>query len=437
MIEMELEKKENFRYLRVYNYYKDLILNEKMTPGTRLPSIRNGASQFQMSRTTMESAYLLLAAEGYIVSRPQSGYYVTEIARKQKQATKQLQKKEKKQEIKYDFLTSGVDKESFHFELWRRYMKSALRQSERLLSYGEPQGEEEFREVLCRYLQEHRRVICTPEQIVVGAGVQSLLHILCPLIKERETISFYNPNFKQGITIFEDYGFQQKESYQDAKVYYITPSQMSEINETMSAGARLELIKEASRRDLLLIEDDYNHEFRYFQRTIPSIQGLAGGRGVVYLGSFSKLLLPSIRMSFMVLPLELLELYEKKIDCYNQTASKAEQIALTQFIRDGHLESQIRKSRKIHLARAGELASAAREVWGEDGRTQIQEDGFGILLELESRWTLEELGRRLQKEGIIARLVGEADGKLRIYLMCTNVEPVYYREVLQKIREIC
>lgn len=155
------------KYIQVYEYYKELILSEQIPEGTRLPSIRKGSVQLQMSRTTMESAYLLLAAEGYIMAKPQSGYYVTDIVRKQKEITTLFvrQKRKKAEEITYDFATTGVDRESFRFALWSRYMKSALRQDERLLSYGEPQGELEFREVLCEYLRKSRNVICTPEQI--------------------------------------------------------------------------------------------------------------------------------------------------------------------------------------------------------------------------------------------------------------------------------
>ena len=436
----ELENQENPRYIRVYNYYKELIMSEKLMPETKLPSIRKGAAQFQMSRTTMESAYLLLAAEGYILSRPQSGYYVTDIARKQNQATELQKRKRKKQEadIQYDFDSLGVDKDSFSFELWRRYMKSALRKDERLLSYGEPQGELEFREVLCSYLQEKRSVICTPDQIVIGAGVQSLLNILCPILKERKRASFYNPDFKQGMTVFEDYGFEIVSDYTMAEngIYYITPSQMSQSGEVMSIADRRALIEAASGKNVLLIEDDYNHEFRYFQKPAPSLQGLAAGKDVIYLGSFSKMLLPSIRMSFMVLPPDIQEHYEEKKAFYNQTASKAEQIALTQFMRDGHLESQIRKSRKIHLAKANELAETARDIWKGACEVQIEEAGFHVCLAFESRWTAGEIAVKAGKEKIAVIPVGEENGRVKIRLSTANVMVNAYREVLEKIKAL-
>ena len=428
------------KYIQVYEYYKELILSEQIPEGTRLPSIRKGSVQLQMSRTTMESAYLLLAAEGYIMAKPQSGYYVTDIVRKQKEITTLFVRQERKkaEEITYDFATTGVDRESFRFALWSRYMKSALRQDERLLSYGEPQGELEFREVLCEYLRKSRNVICTPEQIVIGAGVQSLLQILCPLIRERKKIAFYNPHFKQGITVFRDFGFDCTDDYKEDMVgtYYITPSRMSDWGEVMPVSRRIELIAEAVRRDILLIEDDYNHEFQYFQKPAPALQSLAGGKGVVYLGTFSKILLPSIRMSFMVLPVELTSTYEEKKDCYNQTASKAEQIALTQFIRDGHLERQIRKSRKIHMTKATIFAEQAEKVWGKEAEVVIDESGFHVILEIPSRYNVEEFERVARKEGIALLPAGESGGKIKLGFVCTNVETEVYYGVLKKLKEL-
>lgn len=431
------------RYLRVYSYYKELILSGKLQPDTKLPSIRKASAQFQMSRTTMESAYLLLAAEGYIRSKPQSGYYVTDIADKQKLHIHMpnVQREKVSQKIRYDFATSSVDKDSFKFELWRRYMKSALRQDERLLSYGEPQGEKDFREVLCSYLQKERSVVCTPEQIVIGAGVQSLLHILCPLVDGRRKVSFYNPDFTQGRAVFEDYGYEIFSGYQkeDMEIYYISPSQMTKWGGVMSITQRMELVGEANRSGFLIIEDDYNSEFRYFQKPAPSLQGLAGGRGVVYLGTFSKMLLPSIRMSFMVLTPELLEAYGKRKNMYNQTASKAEQIAITQFIRDGHLSSQIRKSRKIHLAKAEELARTVERVLKGRGKAEIGETGFQVYVTLKTEYDAKNLAERAQKKGVavIPQPQGEEkDGMDTIVMLnCANVAVKDYEAAIEILKE--
>lgn len=438
-MELNLNNPGQNRYLQVYNYYRELIRSGQLSSGAKLPSIRKCAAQLQLSRTTVEAAYMLLAAEGYIISRPQSGYYVTEFAASGQTEAWKPQQKEKKREIRYDFSSSGVDRESFQFDLWRRYIKSALRQDDRLLSYGEPQGERELREAICNYLSRHRNVICTPEHIVVGAGVQSLLHILCPMLRERGNVYFYNPGFRQGRTIFEDFQFSTQDiraagnagGMENGSICYLTPSQMTVWGEVMPISERMELLKEALQREVLIIEDDYNSEFRYYNKPTPSLQGLSGGRNVVYLGTFSRLLLPSIRMSFMVLPPELLALYRERGRYYNQTASKAEQIALCQFIRDGHLESQIRKARRLYTAKAKKLCGDISRIFGERAVPHLGEAGFLVLAELRTALSAREIAGRAEEAGVAVRPVEEAAGNPKILLSCASIGAEHYEEALK------
>lgn len=226
MLNISAEHKKEHLYLEVYHYYRKLIMENRLLPGSKMPSLRKCAQELKLSRTTIENAYLQLAADGYIIARAQSGYYVTDIARKQHP---HAQEKHAQDTIPciYDFASSGVDRESFRFDLWQRYIKSALRQDERMLSYGEPQGEKDFREVLSDYIRERRNVICSPDDIVVGAGLQSLLQILCPLIHERKTVSFPTPSFIQGSTVFEDYGFDVHYRDKTCDVIYVSPAHMT------------------------------------------------------------------------------------------------------------------------------------------------------------------------------------------------------------------
>lgn len=348
---LDFNSTQTTRYLQVYNYYKDLIVTGRLMPETKMPSIRRCAVQLGLSRTTIETAYLCLAADGYIISRPQSGYYVTDRTANFASAHKAPSVRSSpvsEQKILYNFTSNNVDADSFDFNLWRRYIKSTLRQDGRMLTYGEPQGEYELREVVCDYVVKKRNAVCRPENIVIGAGSQALMNILCPLIKYRKNVCFHDTRFAQGMVIFEDYGFDVEKDKENANVLYMTPSHMTSLGDVMSVGKRLALLKECAEHDRLIIEDDYDNEFRYFSKPIPCLQGLSGGENVVYLSTFSKLLLPSIRLSFMILPDSMLPLYEKKKALYNQTASKSEQLALCQFLRDGHLESQIRKLKRLY-----------------------------------------------------------------------------------------
>ena len=432
---LDKNKKKEHLYLEVFHYYRELIMEKKLPPGSRMPSLRKCSQELKLSRTTIENAYLQLAAEGYIISKAQSGYYVTDIADRQHTSVRKTEK-HAQTPCRFDFASSGVDRESFRFDLWRRYIKSALRQDERLLSYGEPQGEADLRDTLADYVRERRNVLCSGEDIVIGAGIQSLLHILCPLLEQRQTVSFPNPSFVQGSTVFHDYGFQVDYRNKDCDIIYVSPAHMTKWGDIMPVSRRLELVNYSAAHGSLVIEDDFENEFVYLQKPTPSLFGLAGGQNVVYLGTFSRLLLPSIRISFMVLPPELSAQYRKKADQYNQTASKAEQIALTQFIRDGHLESQIRKSRKIHLAKANELVEAAKDIWNGSCELQIEEAGFHVCLEFESRWNAREIAQRARREKIAVIPVGEEEGRVKISLSTANVAVHAYREALEKIKEL-
>ena len=431
----ELGKKDTPRYLRVYNYYKELIMSGQLQAGTKLPSIRKGAEQLEISRTTMEASYQILMAEGYIESRPQSGYYVTNIAKRAIKISDSHIDNQKQEKVKYDFRTANVDKDSFKFDLWRRYMKSALRQDERLFSYGEPQGEYEFREVLCEYLRENRNVICTPQQIVIGAGIQSLLHIICPLLKKRENVFFQNQEFQQGKAVFEDYGYCIATDIKQDGIMYVSPSHMGEYGGVLSVGERFKMIETAREKNVLIIEDDYNNEFSYFQHQVPSIQGLTGGQNVIYMGTFSKMLLPSIRMSFMVLPLELLNEYEVRKHFYNQTASKAEQIAITQFIRDGHLSRQIRNSRKIHLSKAAEFKELVEVIFPYAESVQVDESGFFIILKMYSKLKAKYLEKKTADKGVLIQAYNKEGQNLTILLQCTNMTYEKNKEGLRVLKE--
>lgn len=431
---MELSGREHTLYMEVYDYYKSLILTGKLSKMSRLPSIRRCSAELGVSRTTVENAYLQLAADGYILSKPQSGYYVTDIASHSQKKNENIKKSDtEKKEIIYDFASLKADRESFDFDLWRRYLKSALRQDDRLLSYGEVQGEAELRQVLSKYITENRNVMCNEDDIVIGAGVQSLLNILCGIIGDRKSVFFRDPSFLQGIAIFDDHKFTVTKSESNADVIYISPSHINSWGDVMPTQERLELLKQAHENGTLIIEDDYDSEFGYFNRPTPSLQGLDGGENVVYLGTFSKLLVPSIRISFMILPEKLKSAYKKKANAYSQTVSTTDQIALCQFIRDGHMSRRIKKVRKLYSQKAVELNNAIHSVFGKIAKTHIGQTGFLIRLELDCELSADEIIKRAEKSGISLR-TGEQSEKPQLLLSCSSVKTEDFLPAMQLLK---
>lgn len=406
-------KKQNSLYMQVYDYYCNLIETGKIQNGEKIPSIRRSSLELGVSKTTIEQAYMCLCDDGYLVPKRQSGYYVSNRADARKnEFTKSPETFQNK--MIYDFSSSGVDSESFDLSLWRRYVKSALRQTERLLSYGEPQGEKELREEIASFARENRNCVCDSENIVIGAGVQSLLHILCSLINERKSISFADPSYIQGVKVFVDHNFKISENFDSADIIYTSPSRVTRWGDTVSVSERFKLSEYARNSNKLIIEDDYGSEFRYVNRPTPSLQGLSGGENAVYLGTFSKLLLPSIRISYMILPPDLNKKYREVAHVYNQTVSKADQIALCSFIRDGHLSSQIRKSRKLYLQKSKYLCDLFEAEFAEDVTIGKTDSPLFVKATVKTEKPLSALLKSCEKEGLRIIPIEEKSGEAEI-----------------------
>ncbi len=406
-------------YMQIYDYYKNLIEDGKLTEGMKLPSIRRCAEERNVSKTTVESAFMCLCDDGYIMPKSQSGYYVSKRGTTPKTSTPKEIKKDNENKIIYDFSSSGVDSESFNMDIWRRYVKSALRQTEKLLFYGEPQGEMELRREIAKYVQETRNCVCNEENIVIGAGVQALLNILCPLLKSRKTVCFDDENYKQGMAIFKDYGYKIS-SKEKSNILYVSPSYRGITGDTMTVQERFSLVEFARENNKLIIEDDYGSEFRYFNRPTPSLQGLDGGENVVYLGTFSKLLLPSIRISFMILPDSFLNEYKQKSELYNQTVGKVDQIALCSYIRDGHLNSQIRKSRKLYMQKSKMLCDLLLQKFGEKVKILKSDSPLYVRCVFDLGLTNEQIYETLYHKGISVINSGE-NGEIALLVSSVSI----------------
>ncbi len=433
------------KYLDLYEHYKNLILSGMLLPGTKLPSVRRCSGEFSLSRTTVENAYAVLAAEGYIFSKPQSGYFVSDLLIEDESNVTRPAVSDfgKQTECKFDMVTTAADKESFDFSLWRRYVKSAWRQDERLLSYGDSMGEPDLRSAIAKYVNSQRGVVGTAENIVVSAGTQSLLSILCVLLKEEKNIAFLGLDFPKGRTVFEDYGknvfsvskdiFDTDSDTCKASVIYVSPSHNDSSGSVMQMNERTKIIEYARKENVLVIEDDYDSEFRYGSHPMLSLQGLDGGKNVVYIGTFSKLLLPSIRVSFMVLPQDLARLFREHAGLYNQTASKAEQIALCQYITDGHLLARIRKQKRIYISKSEVLCSRGNELFKGLALFTRCEAAYLVKVKSITNIDSETLSKRAIENGVKVRPIENEPGA--ILLSCAGFNIDKTDEMLMMLRK--
>lgn len=417
-------------YRQLYLCIRRAVESGHLKKGSRMPSVRRLAADLALSCTTVESAYQQLCVEGYLKASPQRGYFALDAEcdvpgrRAVPAAAPHLTAAAP---VRYNFGSDCVDEGSMDLTIWRRNIRSALNRRGALASYGEHQGEEELRTALSSYSYGMRGVVASPEQIVIGAGTQPLLFLLCGLIApDRRSVVMEEPGFPQAEQVFSDCGFSVGKLPCDgggirmdeleksgARFVYLSPSNRVRTGSPIPMSRRLDLLKWAGRTGGTVIEDDYNGELRYRARPIPAMQGIADGKGVVYLGSFSKLLLPSVRIGYMALTPELLARYLPRAAHYNQTASKVEQIALAEYIRSGQMERHLRRLRKLYGEKSQALLKALRHAFGNSMEILLQETPLTVLLTPKSACADAGRLRRLAlARGV--RVQTASGGKLRL-----------------------
>ena len=353
-------------YLQIYFSVRAAIENGSLKKGDKLPSIRQLCDHLKISKTTVIAAYDQLKAEGYILNRPQSGYYVAAQfdSLPPSSDTAAISRAEKQQYFEYDFSTKSTDENILNLAAWRKEIKDVINRSYLLTSYGDVQGEEALRLSLRRYALGIRSVNADESRIVVGAGTQAILWTLCSILGHGKTVAMQQASFVQSEFVFR--GFDYAVKYFESDEFGVTIDSLDRIKPdivlinpnysgasgcNMPVSRRLEIIAWAKAHDALILEDDFNGELRYSTLPVPCVQHYDGER-TVYIGSFSKVLLPSVRISYMVLPERLLPRYEKVKQLINQTASKAEQLALASYIRSGRIDGHIRRARRIYLEKS-------------------------------------------------------------------------------------
>ena len=363
---------KNNLYYSIYKGILSATTDGIIKKGEKLPSVREAALQLGVSRTTVENAYEKLCIEGIAESRPQRGYYIVSSVKHNQLNTMQIT--EEKPNIKYDFSSRKIDNSAADTENWKKLIRSVLRESEVLTSYGNPQGEYELRVALSTYTYKARGVIAKPENIVIGAGIGPLLNILCGILGRDITVGMENGGFKEAESIFSDYGINTITIKSDsngaiidelnksgANVLFLIASALGKISVTGISNRRTEFINWSNENEnRYIIEDDYNGELRYTARSVPAFQGKLVDK-CIYIGSFSKLLLPSVRIAYMVLPDNLSDIFRSKMNYYNQTCGKTEQLALTEYISNGNLEKQLRKLRRLYYFKSKILLEKLRE----------------------------------------------------------------------------
>ena len=417
MLHLSLKENDEPLYVQIYQQIKQQIRSGTLPENFRLPSKRQLAAQMQISVNTVSAAYSQLVSEGFLAAKPQRGFFVCsldELIQTEPTDEKQPQPLSARPSVLVDFSINDVARDKFPFQTWRKAMNKCFNEYDPdLLTSTPPQGDYQLRQAIARYLYQARGVSCTAEQIIIGAGNDNLLQMLSYILDSSCTIGMENPVYHQAKHFFQRMGHRvvpvpvdehgmQVEPLEgrDNIAIYVTPSHQFPLGITMPVSRRIKLLnwtQEGSSR--YIIEDDYDSEFRYNSRPVPALQSLDHNSRVIYLGTFSKSIAPSLRISYMVLPRPLLKQYLEQYLFFPSAVSRFEQAVLHEFITSGHFETHLNKMRKLYRTRGQDLAQALSIF---DRQIQISGEGAGLYLtvQLKNGLTETEMCQRAEAYGV-------------------------------------
>jgi GntR family transcriptional regulator/MocR family aminotransferase len=402
---------------QIYHGYRDAIVERRLRAGQRLPSTRTLARELSVSRVPVVTAFEQLLAEGYIESAVGSGTFVartlpdTEPPRTAASAAQvrpgpRPVAKGPKASARSDagtpwlggsgaFRMSEVATGRFPFAVWSSLVARHTRNPQRsLLGYGDPMGHRPLREALAAYLRTARAVRCEADQIMVVGGSQHALEIAARvLLDPGSAVCIEEPGYAGVQEVLARAGARVVPVRVDAegldveaaaarcpspRAVYVTPSHQYPLGVTMSAGRRLQLLDWARRRGAWVLEDDYDSEYRYGSQPIAALQGLDRDARVVYIGTFSKVLFPSLRAGYLVVPPDLVPRFAAVRQAMDILSPTIPQAVLADFLLEGHFGRHLRRMRQLYGARRDALVAALRDQIGD--ALQVQGDQAGVHL---------------------------------------------------------
>ena len=413
---------------QVFEQIQGAVLEGRLCPGDRLPTTRDLAGRLGLARNTVARAYDDLVAEGYLCGRVGSGTYVASglspaaeagavcrgtpapsggrqrsLATWGRRAERGGVDLPRPRTLPYDFRPGTPDWDAFPRALWLRLVGRALRQEAgELTRYGEPAGYSRLREAIARHLAVSRGVRARPEQVAIVSGSQQALDLLTRLrVEPGDVVALEDPGYPEARRVFAATGAKllhvpvdddgvvvdelkrQAERSGDPRLVYLTPSHQFPTGATLTLTRRLALLEWADRRDVLVVEDDYDSEFRYAGRPVESLQGLDRNGRVVYVGTFSTVLFPPLRVGYVVLPPDLVDAFVRGKWLVDRQTPTLEQLALADFLEEGHFERHLRRMRRLAANRRAVLLQAIEEHL--DGQADWSRAAAGMHLMLRIR----------------------------------------------------
>ena len=402
-------------YRALFTYLQQQIIAGHLAPDTRLPSTRELANFLQLSRNTVKQVYEMLQAEGYLESRHGDGSYISPQLQLRQQQSKAcdntavpaIQLSQKSQPLKtirplYHhsnkqlLLPARPALDQVPWSQWQRSIGHAARQMKHSVA-RDFMGEPELRHEISLYLKASRGIRCSPEQVMICSGSQQGMQLaFSMLLNPGDRVLVEDPGFPGidgaisnagGVKVsvpIDHKGFRTDialTDHADARLAFITPSRNFPLGYTLSLERRLQLLQWARKSGRCIIEDDYDSEFRFDGPPLTALQGLDGEHSVIYSGTFSRILHPTIRLAYLVLPEQLVKPFNRMRGFLDGGLSSLPQLALADFMAGGHFASYLRRMRKLYRSRRGYLLQQTEDLFG-DNLKWVQSDGgmHGVFL---------------------------------------------------------
>jgi GntR family transcriptional regulator / MocR family aminotransferase len=424
---------------QIYDAYRTTIAGRNLRPGEKVPSSRDLALQLGVSRVPVLNAYAQLLAEGYLESRSGSGTFVSSSMTDQLTSCKHnghqakihsgprtvSQRSALLPPFKLApwltgwgaFSVGQLAFEHFPFRVWAKLIARYSRNVRvSALHFSDPMGSDDFRKAIATYLRTARAVNCDAEQIMVVSGSQQALEITARvLLDPRDSVWIEEPGYilaRQVLTIagarlipvpVDDEGLNVAagiERCRNARGAYVTPSHQFPLGVTMSASRRLQLLEWAQKYGAWVIEDDYDSEYRYEGLPISSLQGLDRNSRVIYIGTFSKTLFPSLRLGYMVIPPDLVNRFVAVRHAMDVYPPHLYQSVLTDFINEGHFSRHIRRTRMVYAERRNTLVGAIQEEFGPQTELVGAQAGMHLVFTINNKLRDREIAGRAARENL-------------------------------------
>ena len=424
---------------QIYEQWRQGILSGRFRRAERVPSTRELSTELAVSRSTVTIAYEQLIAEGYLEAARGSGTFVCHELPNHQQAPRRDEEAPTPRLSRYGTRLNGYsaypqaprgficltqwrpDLGLFPIATWRKLVTRRLRSAAlELFDYSdESQGFEPLRNEIAAYVARSRAVRCTPDQIIIVNGSAQGIDLCARLLLEHgDELAIENPGYHGAHRIFAGYGARLRPARIDengivigdlgkkARLVYVTPSHQFPTGVAMSLARRLELLEWSRRHNAVVIEDDYDSEYRYNGPPLPSLQGLATGVAVVYIGTFSKVMFPSLRIGYVIAPPSLVTPLRRAKWLADRHSPVPEQAALTDFISEGHLERHIRRMRRIYGARRNALVESLDRYFRDHAQIVGDAAGMHVLVRFQDEKIAEKA------EAVKVQLVSSAGSYL-------------------------